>query len=79
MKFVAKIKDMGRTLSGSLTITLESRQMDTAEALALSQEEGLDVEIRKKRRKRSLDSNAYYWKLASESVCRAFITGGMNI
>lgn len=68
MKFVARIKDMGRTLSGSLTITLESRQMDTAEALALSQEEGLDVEIRKKRRKRSLDSNAYYWKLASEAA-----------
>lgn len=66
MKFTAKIKDIGRTLTGSLTITLESQQMDTAEALALSQTEGMDVEIRKKRKKRSLDANAYYWKLASE-------------
>lgn len=68
MKFTAKIKDIGRTLTGGLTITLESRQMDTAEALALSQAEDLDVEIRKKRKKRSLDANAYYWKLASEAA-----------
>lgn len=68
MKFTAIIKDIGRTLSGSLTITLESRQMDTAKALELSQVEYLDVEIRKKRRKRSLDANAYYWKLASEAA-----------
>lgn len=66
MKFTARIKDIGRTLAGSLTITLESRQMDAAAATELSQADGLDVEIRKKRKKRSLDANAYYWKLASE-------------
>lgn len=66
MKFTAKIKDIGRTLSGSLTITLESQQMDAAAATELSQADGLDVEISKKRKKRSLDANAYYWKLASE-------------
>lgn len=68
MKFAAKIKDIGRTLAGGVTITLENRQMDTAEALALSQAEALDVAIRKKRRKLSLDANAYYWKLASEAA-----------
>lgn len=66
MKFTAKIKDIGRTLTGGLTITLESRQIDTAEALALSQVECLDVEIKKHREKRSRDANAYYWKLASQ-------------
>ncbi|WP_297642790.1 hypothetical protein [uncultured Bacteroides sp.] len=66
MKFTARIKDIGRTLAGSLTITLESQQMDAAAAKELSQADGLDVEIRKKRKKRSLDANAYYWKLASE-------------
>ena len=30
MKFTAKIKDIGRTLTGSLTITLEGRRIDTA-------------------------------------------------
>lgn len=66
MKFTAKIKDIARTLDGSLTITLESRQMDVAAVTELSQVDGLEVEIRKKRKKRSLDANSYYWKLASE-------------
>ncbi len=66
MKFTARIKDIGRTLSGSLTITLESHQMDAAAATEVSQVDGLDVEIKKRRKKRSLDANAYYWKLASE-------------
>lgn len=66
MKFTARIKDIGRTLTGGLTITLESPQMDTAEALKLSQVERLDVEIKKQRKRRSLDANAYYWKLVSE-------------
>lgn len=66
MKFTARIKDIGRTLAGSLTITLESQQMDAAAATELSQAGGLDVEIKKRRKKRSLDANAYYWKLASE-------------
>lgn len=68
MKIMAKIKDIGRTLSGSATITLESARMDTAEALELSKLDMLDVDIRKHREKRSLDANAYYWKLASEAA-----------
>lgn len=68
MKFLAKIKDIGRTLSGSITITLESGHMDTADALELSKLDMLDVVIKKHRSKRSLDANAYYWKLASEAA-----------
>ena len=66
MKFAAKIKDIGRTLEGNLTLTLESHKMDPAAAMELSQVDKLDVEIKKYREKRSLDANAYYWKLASE-------------
>ena len=66
MKFTAKIRDIGRTLTGSLTMTLESSQMDTGEAMELSELDMLDVEIKKHRRKRSLDANAYYWLLVGK-------------
>lgn len=66
MKFTAKIKDIGRTLSDSLTITLESRGIDTTAVMELFGIDQLDVEIKKQRRKRSLDANAYYWVLASK-------------
>lgn len=66
MKFSAKIRDIGRTLAGTVTITLESPRMDTAEAMGLSQADGLDVEIRKQRKKRSLDANAMMWSCLQE-------------
>lgn len=66
MKFTAKIKDIGRTLSGSLTITLESRGIDTTAVMELFGIDQLDVEIKKQRRKRSLDANAYYWVLVTK-------------
>lgn len=65
MKFVGKIKDIGRTLDGKLTLTLESQKMDPAAAMELSQAD-LDVEIKKHREKRSLDANAYYWLLVGK-------------
>lgn len=37
MKFAGKIKDIGRTLSGALTITLESQGGDSAAAMDLAQ------------------------------------------
>lgn len=66
MKFAAKIKDIGRTLSGNMTITLESQHMDVSAAMELSKLDSLEVEIKKYRKKRSLDANAYYWKLLSK-------------
>lgn len=65
MRFTARIKDIGRTLDGSLTLTLEGRDIDTAAAMEMSKAERLDVEIKKHRKKRSLDANAYYWLLVS--------------
>ena len=65
MKLTAKIKDIGRTLNGKYTLMFESAQIPTNEAAKLLQEECLDIEIKKHRRKRSLDANRYYWELAS--------------
>lgn len=47
MKFTAKIKDIGRTLGGSLTVTLESHGTDAAGVMELQHEELLDVDVRK--------------------------------
>lgn len=66
MKFTGRIKDIGRTLGGKITVTLEIAKMDVGEAKELSQMEKLDVEIKKHREKRSLDANAYYWVLVGK-------------
>ncbi len=66
MKFMAKIKDVGRTLGGDFTVTLESPQINPGAAMELSGMERLDVEIKKHRNKRSLDANAYYWTLVGK-------------
>lgn len=65
MKFKGKVRDVGRTLSGTPTITIEGPRMDTAAALRLSKADELDVEVKEHRKGRSLDANAYYWKLLS--------------
>lgn len=66
MKFTAKIKDIGRTLDGNFTLTLESSRMDATEATDLCKFDNLDVEIKKHREKRSLDANAYAWVIMSK-------------
>ena len=73
MKIKAKIKDIGRTLAGSYTLTLESPVIVTDKATGLSQEEWLDVEIKKHRKKRSLDANSYYW------VCLTKLAESLNV
>ncbi len=70
MKFIGRIKDIGRTLDEKLTVTLEGAKIDAGEVAALSQIEKLSVEIKKHRAKRSLDSNAYYWLLVGK-ICKA--------
>lgn len=66
MKFTAKINNIGRTLYGSLTVSLESSWIDEEEAVELSNLDCLDVEMKKHKRKRSLDANAYYWVLLTK-------------
>ena len=50
MKFTARIKDIARTLAGSLTITLESPRLEAEAAAALMDIDSLDVEDRKSTR-----------------------------
>lgn len=63
MKFTARIKDIGRTLEGKLTITLESSGIGAEEITGLLKLDRLDAELKKHHEKRSLDANAYYWLL----------------
>lgn len=63
MKFSARIKDIGRTLEGKLTITLESSRIDMDEIMGLLKLDRLDAELKKHHKRRSLDANAYYWLL----------------
>lgn len=64
MIFKAKLRDVGRTLEGMLTVTLESHEISLKELAELPVE--LDVKLEKHRKKRSLDANAYYWLLVGK-------------
>lgn len=66
MKFLARIRDIGRTLEGKLTITVECPSTEAEEAAELSRIDKLDVQIKKHRERRSLDANAYYWLLVGK-------------
>ena len=66
MDFTAKIKDIGRTLAGTLTITLESPEISLKEVSELAEMDKLSIKITKHRKKRSLDANAYYWLLVGK-------------
>lgn len=66
MRFLSKIKDIGLTLEGKMTITFETSGIEANEISKLSQSDKLDVEIKKHREKRSLDANAYYWLLVGK-------------
>ncbi len=66
MEFTSKIKDIGRTLQGSLTITLESHEISPKKAAELAELGDLMVTIEKRKKKRSLDANAYYWLLVGK-------------
>lgn len=63
---MGKIKDIGLTLEGKLTISFESFETNAGELTTLSQADKLDVEVKRHREKRSLDANAYYWLLVGK-------------
>lgn len=57
--------DDARVSDGWLCLKVKESAM--AKAFVLNRQDGLyDVDIRKHREKRSLDANAYYWKLCGE-------------
>ena len=57
--------DEARVSDGWLCLKVKESAM--AKAFVLNRQDGLyDVDIRKHREKRSLDANAYYWKMCGE-------------
>lgn len=58
-----RIIDLSRNLSGTLRVTLELTQVDIATLETLKDIPILDVELKKHRKKRSKDANAYAWVL----------------
>lgn len=58
-----KIIDLSRNLSGTLRVTLELTQANIATLETLKDIPVLDVELKKHRKKRSKDANAYAWAL----------------
>lgn len=62
MNLTGKIKDITRDWSSKrMCITFEVNEFPTAEIQELSQLGNLNIEVKKFRKKRSLDSNAYLW------------------
>ena len=63
-----KIKEILQIIGGVCRITVEVHRTEDFEKLQKLQKENLDckIEIKKWFNKRSLDSNAYAWKLISE-------------
>lgn len=66
MQTTGKINDISidfQTKKPKISILLDSKQITNIEELKDSK---LDVELKKYRKKRSLDANKYFWKLLSE-------------
>lgn len=55
-----------KTHKTKISLLLDTKQLDIVEEL--KNENKLNVEIKKHREKRSLDANAYFWKLLQE-IC----------
>ena len=61
------ITDIGidyKTNKTKISLLLDTKELDIIEEL--KNENKLDVELRKHRKKRSLDANSYFWKLLQE-------------
>ena len=55
-----------KTHKAKISLLLDTKQLDIVEEL--KNENKLNVELKKHREKRSLDANAYFWKLLQE-IC----------
>lgn len=60
-----RLLDISRSLDGRQRVTLELEQ-DFLQSFQELRESLVDVEIRKHRKKRSRDANAYFWELAGK-------------
>ena len=71
-----RIKDLVTDRFGKTLLTLEINERESAEVLydELNQCEKLDIAVKKWRKKRSLDSNSYFWTLAGELAAKLSIS-----
>lgn len=67
MECTGKIKDISRGLdSEKFIVTLEVTDITLSELKKASEKNKLTISMKEWREKRSLDANAYYWKLLTE-------------
>lgn len=74
MQTTGEITDLAidlRTKKTKVTLLLDTKQAEVIEEL---QQKKLDVEIKKHRKKRSLDANAYMWTIAEKIAQEIGIT-----
>lgn len=67
MEFIGKFRDVSRDLfSGNCQMVFDANDINLEDINAIKDEEELRITVKKYRRKRSLDANAYYWQLLSK-------------
>ena len=66
MRCMAEIADIGMTINKSLRLTLNLQGASLVQLIQLQKDGKLDMNLKKHSDKRSLDANAYYWKLLGE-------------
>lgn len=67
MEFAGRITGISRDLvTGKMVVTLESSSAPLQDLREAAELDDLDITIKKRRKKRSLDANAYYWLLLTK-------------
>lgn len=67
MEFIGKFRDVSRDLfSGKCQIVFDAKDINLEDINAIKDEEELRITVKKHRKRRSLDSNAFYWQLLSK-------------
>lgn len=66
MRCIAEIADIGMTIDKKLRLTLNLQGASLVQLVQLQKDGQLDAILKKHSDKRSLDANAYYWKLLGE-------------
>ena len=66
MRCMAEIADIGMTIDKKLRLTLDLQGASLVQLIQLQKDGRLDMTLKKHSDKRSLDANAYYWKLLGE-------------
>ena len=63
---IARLFNIDKGLKGGYKVTFETNDRESIERIQKLQDKDLNVEVKKKTKKRSLDANAYAWHLINE-------------